>query len=43
MTTSSKGSSAGTRLTLVLAWLAVGLPLLWGVAQTVRKALPLFS
>jgi hypothetical protein len=28
--------------TLALAWLAVGLPLLWGVAQTITKALALF-
>ena len=27
---------------VALAWLAVGLPLLWGVAQTLRKALALF-
>ena len=27
---------------LVLAWLAVGLPLLWGVAQTIGKAAALF-
>jgi hypothetical protein len=28
---------------LILAWLAVGLPLAWGVEQTVVKALALFS
>ena len=27
---------------LVLAWLAVGLPLLWGIGQTVKKAAVLF-
>ena len=27
---------------LILAWLAVGLPLLWGVAQTITKAAALF-
>ena len=27
---------------LVLAWLAVGLPLAWGVAMTISKALALF-
>jgi hypothetical protein len=27
---------------VVLAWMAVGLPLLWGVAQTIRKTLTLF-
>jgi len=30
-------------LTLALAWLAVGLPLAWGVVQTLKKALALFS
>jgi hypothetical protein len=30
-------------IVLVLAWLAVGVPLLWGVAQTVTKALALFN
>jgi hypothetical protein len=28
---------------LVLAWLAVGLPLFWGVAQTIKKTLALFN
>jgi hypothetical protein len=28
---------------LVLSWLAVGLPLAWGVAETLRKALALFQ
>jgi hypothetical protein len=27
---------------MILAWVAVGLPLLWGVAQTLKKALALF-
>jgi hypothetical protein len=27
---------------LVIAWLVVGLPLLWGIQQTVMKALALF-
>ena len=30
-------------LALVLAWLIVGLPLLWGVVQTLEKAWALFS
>jgi hypothetical protein len=30
-------------LVLVLSWTAVGLPLLWGVAETLRKALALFQ
>jgi hypothetical protein len=28
---------------LLLAWLLVAVPLGWGVTQSVRKALPLFS
>jgi hypothetical protein len=28
---------------LILAWLAVGLPLAWGVEQTIEKAMPLFG
>lgn len=28
---------------LALAWLAVGVPLLWGVVETVRKASALFA
>jgi hypothetical protein len=38
-TAQNRPSSAAT---LALAWLAVGLPLLWGVAQTISKALALF-
>jgi predicted signal transduction protein with EAL and GGDEF domain len=34
-------SSNGIRLTL--AWLAVGVPLLWGVVETLRKAMALFA
>jgi hypothetical protein len=30
-------------LKLILAWLAVGLPLAWGVEQTVEKAMALFT
>jgi hypothetical protein len=33
-------SSAGV---LVFAWLAIGTPLLWGVAQTLLKAVQLFK
>jgi hypothetical protein len=28
---------------LALAWLAVGIPLLWGVVQTLRKSMALFG
>ena len=31
------------RVGLALAWLAVGLPLAWGVAQTLMKSLALFN
>jgi hypothetical protein len=31
-----------TTFVLALAWLAVGLPLTWGIAMTVSKALALF-
>jgi hypothetical protein len=34
--------SPGSLVPLVLAWLAVGVPLLWGVGQTISKALALF-
>jgi hypothetical protein len=34
-------SSQTIRLTLT--WLAVGIPLLWGVVETVRKAMALFA
>jgi len=30
-------------ITLALAWVAVGVPLLWGVVQTLKKAMALFS
>jgi hypothetical protein len=37
-----RSPSATGRVVLILAWSAVGLPLLWGVVQTIEKALPLF-
>jgi hypothetical protein len=37
----SMRSSAGLLL-VVLAWIAVGVPLLWGIWTTLAKALPLF-
>ena len=30
-------------LTLVLAWLIVGVPAAWGVTQTIRQSLKLFT
>lgn len=35
-------ASSGQALALMLSWAAVGLPLAWGVAETLRKALVLF-
>jgi MFS family permease len=35
-------ATSGGGLTVILAWLAVGLPLAWGVWTTLAKALPLF-
>lgn len=31
-----------SKTTVALAWLAVGLPLLWGVVETLQKAIKLF-
>jgi len=39
-TTDGKSSSS---LALVLGWAAVGLPLAWGVYQTISKALAIFG
>jgi hypothetical protein len=41
MTTEERTATNG-KVVLILAWLAVGLPLLWGVAQTIGKAAALF-
>jgi hypothetical protein len=41
--TTESGSRATLTMKLALAWLAVGVPLLWGVVQTVEKAMALFS
>ena len=34
---------SGTTAKLIAAWLIVGVPAAWGVAQTVQKSLPLFT
>jgi hypothetical protein len=39
---SNPPAPAVSSLTLALAWLAVGLPLLWGISLTVSKAATLF-
>jgi hypothetical protein len=36
------GSPSRYVIELALAWLAVGVPLLWGVVQTLKKAMALF-
>jgi hypothetical protein len=36
------GSSAGQTLKLALFWAFVGIPLLWGVAETIAKATAMF-
>lgn len=38
----SAARAPGGRLALVVAWVIVGVPTLWGVAQTVLKSLALF-
>jgi hypothetical protein len=35
-------SQGGNAFKLALAWLAVGVPLLWGVVMTLKKAMALF-
>lgn len=40
----SSTTPSGTRtLRLILAWSFVGIPLLWGVLQTLRNAMKLFQ
>ena len=36
-------AGGGQVVTLALAWLGVGLPLAWGVLETLRKAMALFE
>jgi len=44
MTEANQASEQGTQTVgLVLGWLAVVIPLAWGVVQTLKKALALFS
>lgn len=40
---SSQAPSGNRTIKLILAWSFVGIPLLWGVAQTLRNALKLFQ
>jgi hypothetical protein len=39
---SSRNPSGTRTLQLILAWSFVGIPLLWGVLQTLRNAMKLF-
>jgi hypothetical protein len=39
----SGAAGGGQVVALVLAWLGVGLPLAWGVLETLRKAMALFQ
>lgn len=36
-------AAANNGIKLVLAWLLVGIPLLWGVIKTIQNALALFQ
>jgi hypothetical protein len=38
----SEHAPAGKWILVAFAWLAVGLPLLWGIWITFKKAIPLF-
>jgi len=40
--TAQPTSHSSNGIKLVLAWLAVGVPLLWGVVETLKKAMALF-
>lgn len=40
---SAPAEQSTTSLSVVLAWLYVGVPLAWGVSQTIIKALALFK
>jgi hypothetical protein len=42
-TDTSSQQNRSSAVTLVLAWAGVSVPLLWGVAQTFKKALALFT
>ncbi len=39
----SAGTGGGQKLLVALAWLYVGVPLAWGVAQTLEKCIALFK
>ncbi len=37
-----EAQGAGNRLLLVISWVWVGIPLLWGVLETLRTSMALF-
>ena len=41
--TNSEKAKGNVTVKLALAWLAVGLPLAWGVVETLKKAMALFG
>jgi hypothetical protein len=41
--THSENAKGNDTVKLALAWLAVGLPLAWGVVETLKKAMALFG
>ncbi|MDA1029939.1 MAG: hypothetical protein O3A56_00680 [Proteobacteria bacterium] len=41
MASDSQGKTTGFQL--LLAWVFVGVPLAWGLYQTILKAVPIFS
>jgi len=42
-TTAPAASTSGQKLLVALAWLYVGIPLVWGITQTVLKSAALFK
>ncbi|HEY2067082.1 MAG TPA: hypothetical protein VGG84_14095 [Gemmatimonadaceae bacterium] len=43
MTDTATTAGRSSPITIALAWLAVGIPLAWGVSQTIIKSLALFK
>lgn len=39
----ASNTTSSSRAAIALAWLVVGLPLAWGVSQTIVKSLALFE
>jgi hypothetical protein len=42
MSTTVADTTTSSRAAIALAWLAVGVPLAWGVSQTIAKSMALF-